>query len=130
MGNSAGNNLASCPKLALSFESASLEGGSDLTVATNAIRAGDYVRAWTSARAKQEAPPWAPDSKADGESGLIHNPFRRVPVGKQLMDLGFVGDGQASVSLQTLWPASSASADVELRLPKILKRISGCKRND
>lgn len=41
VGNSAGNSLAGCPKLALGFESVSLEGGSDLTVATNAIQAGD-----------------------------------------------------------------------------------------
>lgn len=40
VGNSAGKKLASGPKLALHLKSASLEGGSDLTVATNAIRAG------------------------------------------------------------------------------------------
>lgn len=39
-GNSADKKLARGPNLALHLKSASLEGGSDLTVATNAIRAG------------------------------------------------------------------------------------------
>lgn len=37
LGNLAGKNRASCHKLALCFKSLSLEGGSDLTVATKAI---------------------------------------------------------------------------------------------